>query len=133
MKDMSAVYLTLVYLHLATILPAFFIGGFMLAKPKGTPRHRWLGKLYMVLMLLTGVITLLMPARVGPQVLNHFGVIHIFSVIVLIAVPLAYFAARNHQHKRHALNMIATYVGGILIAGAFAFMPGRLLHHWLFQ
>jgi len=29
--------------------------------------------------------------------------------------------------------MIGVYVGGILIAGTFALMPGRLLHEWLFR
>ena len=30
------------------------------------------------------------------------------------------------------MSMISTYVGGILIAGSFALMPGRLLNDWLF-
>jgi uncharacterized membrane protein len=28
--------------------------------------------------------------------------------------------------------MLGLYFGGILIAGAFAFTPGRMLHAWLF-
>jgi len=32
----------------------------------------------------------------------------------------------------HRANMLGVYVGGVLIAGAFALMPGRLLHGWLF-
>jgi uncharacterized membrane protein len=28
--------------------------------------------------------------------------------------------------------MLGLYLGGILIAGAFAFSPGRMLHAWLF-
>jgi uncharacterized membrane protein len=33
--------------------------------------------------------------------------------------------------KSHRNNMIGLYVGGLIIAGSFAFMPGRLLHTWL--
>lgn len=127
------VYLPLAYAHLATIVPAFAIGTYMMFARKGSPRHRLLGKTYMLLMLATAVITLFMPALVGPTVLGHFGFIHLFSALVLISVPRAYSAAQRHDVKTHAGNMIGLYVGGILIAGAFTFMPGRLLNTWLFH
>jgi uncharacterized membrane protein len=133
MDSASPDYLMLAYLHLATIAPAFLIGTFLLLNPKGTPWHRMLGKVYMVLMLLTAVITLSMPARVGPQFLHHFGFIHLFSVMVIWTVPVAYLAARRGDIKTHRSNMLGMYIGGLLIAGSFAFMPGRLLHHWLFN
>ncbi|HET9587863.1 MAG TPA: DUF2306 domain-containing protein [Anaerolineales bacterium] len=126
------VYTQLAYLHLATVLPAFAIGAFQLLRRKGTPSHKLLGRVYMVLMLATGLITLAMPAQVGPQFLGHFGFIHIFSLLALINVPAAYFAARRGVIKLHRANMISLYVGGVLIAGAFAFSPGRMLHEWLF-
>lgn len=125
-------YLQLAYIHLASIIPAFLIGTFLLINRKGTPLHRGLGKLYMMLMLFTAIVTLFMSAEVGPQLLNHFGFIHLFSLLVLVEVPLAYFAARNGNIKSHKSNMIGLYFGGILIAGSFTFVPGRLLHSWLF-
>ena len=73
------VYLPLAYAHLATIVPAFVIGAYMMFARKGSPRHRLLGKTYMLLMLATAVITLFMPALVGPTLLGHFGFIHLFS------------------------------------------------------
>lgn len=124
--------LQLAYAHLATIVPAFVIGTTLLLQRKGTPRHRMLGRVYLLLMLATAIITLIMPAQVGPQLLGHFGFIHLFSLLVLYNVPTAYFAARRSDIKTHRGNMIGLYVGGILIAGAFAFMPGRLLHDLLF-
>ncbi|MGZ9167143.1 MAG: DUF2306 domain-containing protein [Anaerolineales bacterium] len=125
-------YTQLAYLHLATVVPAFFIGAFQLLRRKGTPSHKFLGKIYMVLMLATGFITLAMPAEVGPRLLNHFGFIHIFSFLALFNVPLAYIAARRGNIKAHRGAMLGLYLGGILIAGAFAFSPGRMLHAWLF-
>lgn len=86
----------------------------------------------MVLMLATGLITLTMPAEVGPRVLNHFGFIHAFSFLTLYSVPAAYFAIRRGNIKVHRANMIGLYLGGILVAGAFALSPGRMLHEWLF-
>lgn len=126
-------YLPLAYAHLSTILPAFVIGTYMMIRRKGTPLHRLLGKIYMVLMLVTAIITLFMPAVVGPKLLNHFGFIHLFSFLVLYSVPNAYLAAGRHDIKTHKGSMIGLYVGGLLIAGAFTFMPGRLLNTWLFH
>ena len=126
-------YLQLAYCHLATVVPAFFIGTFLLLNRKGTPLHKSLGRLYLTLMFVTGLITLFMPARVGQQVVGHFGFIHSFSVLTLCTVPAAYLAARAGNVRAHRNNMIGLYFGGILIAGSFALAPGRLLHAWLFR
>ena len=125
-------YTQLAYFHLATVIPAAFIGTFQLLKRKGTPIHKFLGRVYMLLMLATALITLSMPAKVGPQFFHHFGVIHIFSLAALVNIPIAYFAARRGNLRAHRAAMISLYVGGILIAGTLALMPGRMLHKWLF-
>lgn len=121
----------LVYAHLATVLPAFVIGTYMMVSRKGSKIHRLLGKIYMALMMTTAVIALFIKAEVGPQLFGHFGFIHLFSILVLQAVPRAYFAARRHDRRAHAIGMISVYVGGLLIAGGFTLMPGRLMHTWL--
>ena len=125
-------YLHLSYIHLATVLIAFILGTFLLFQKKGTGMHRLIGKYFMVLMLVTAIIALFMPAQIGPKLLGHFGFIHLFCFLVLYSVPAAYFAVRKGNLVNHQANLIGVYVGGILIAGAFAFMPGRLLHKWLF-
>lgn len=125
-------YHQLAYAHLATIVPAFLIGTTLLFMRKGTRRHKALGRIYMPLMLVTAVITLFMPAAIGPRLLGHFGYIHGFSALALYSVPTAYLNARRGNIRGHRNAMIGLYIGGLLIAGAFAFMPGRLLHQWLF-
>jgi uncharacterized membrane protein len=125
-------YLHLAYLHLATVLPAFLIGSFMLLRKKGTPVHKVLGRIYLALMLTTATIALFMPARVGPTILGHFGFIHLLCALTIYAVPVAHFAIRRGDVKTHRGAMIKLYVGAILIAGAFAMAPGRLLNSWLF-
>ncbi|MBI3775411.1 MAG: DUF2306 domain-containing protein [Gammaproteobacteria bacterium] len=126
-------YQQLAYLHLATILPAFLIGTFLLLRRKGTALHKALGRSYLLLILATGVITLFMPAQVGPSLLGHFGFIHTFSLLVFYSVPAAYIAARRGDIKTHRGNMIGLYVGGIIVAGSFALMPGRMLNEMLFK
>jgi len=124
-------YLQLAYLHLGTVFPAFLIGTFLLLNRKGSPAHKVLGKVYMSLMLVTALVTLFMSAEVGPTLLGHFGFIHMFSFLVFYYVPTAYLAIRGGNIKKHRDSMIGLYVGGILIAGGFTFVPGRLLHSWL--
>ena len=125
-------YHVLAYLHLAAVIPAFAIGCLIFWRQKGTGSHKILGRLYMLLMMITALVFLLMPARVGPAWLNHFGYIHLLSLLTLYTVPAALIAARSGQFNKHKARMIYLYAGGILLAGGFALTPGRLLHTWLF-
>ena len=125
-------YKFLMYLHLATILPCVVIGAVLLILKKGTQIHKYLGRIYMLLMLITSIITLWMPARVGHTLFNHFGWIHCFSIITIYTIPEAYFAIRKGNIKKHKNAMICLYFGAIIIAGAFTFYPGRYLHTLFF-
>ena len=44
----------------------------------------------------------------------------------------ALYYARRGDIARHKRAMIGTYVGAILIAGAFTLVPGRIMHAVLF-
>jgi uncharacterized membrane protein len=126
-------YAVLTYLHLATVVPAFLVGTYILLNQKGTPTHRTLGKLFMILMLSTAFISLFMSGGGGTRIFGHFGFNHLFVIPVAIFVPRAYFAARRGDIKTHKGSVIGVYVGALLIAGAVAiFTPGRLIHGWLF-
>ncbi|MDE0422200.1 MAG: DUF2306 domain-containing protein [Gammaproteobacteria bacterium] len=125
-------YLDLAYIHLVTVLPCFLIGAWLLLRRKGTTVHKRLGRVYAVLILFTAIVTLPMPAAVGPRLLDHFGFIHLFSVLVLVSVPAALYSIRRGNVSGHRRHMVGVYIGGILIAGTFALMPGRLLYTWLF-
>ena len=125
-------YLNLAYIHLATVVPCFVIGLWLLARRKGTTIHKRLGWVYTVLIFFTALVTVFMPAEVGPRLLDHFGFIHFFSLLVLTCIPLAIRNIRRGNIAAHRSAMLGVYIGGILIAGSFALMPGRLLHAWLF-
>lgn len=125
-------YRLLMYFHLATVVPCFFLGTFLLLSRKGTVNHKLLGKIYMLLMLVTALITLFMPAQVGPQFLGHFGWIHSFSFLTLYTVPTAYLAIKKGDTKAHRRKMLILYFGAIILAGGFTFFPGRFLHGLFF-
>ena len=125
-------YIELMYLHLATILPAFVLGTILLIIKKGTKVHKIFGRIYMMLMLVTAFITLFMQAKVGPKLFNHFGWIHSFSFLTIYTVPTAYLAIKNGNVKAHKRKMILLYFAAIIIAGGFTFFPGRYLHTLFF-
>ena len=125
-------YQSLSHIHLWTILPALLLGLHLHLTHKGTDRHKLLGKIYMLLMFFTAAVTLLMPARVGPTLFGHIGFIHIFSCIVIYEIPMAYFAIRRGDVEKHRSYMVGLYFGGLLLAGALTFMPGRTIHSFFF-
>lgn len=125
-------YDTLMYTHLFTVLPCVFIGGLLLIIKKGTKIHKGFGRIYMILMLFTAMVTLFMPAKVGGTFLNHFGWIHLFSFLTIWTVPTAYIAIKKDNIKAHKRKMILLYFGAIIIAGAFTLSPGRYLHNVFF-
>lgn len=126
-------YTLLAYLHLATVLPAFLIAtALLLSSHKGSLSHRRWGRVFMVLMLLTALLSLAMPAQVGPALFGHLGGVHVLSLLVLYSVPQAWQAARQGRVAAHRAIMRRLYAGGLLLAGSLALLPGRMLHGWLF-
>lgn len=120
------------YIHLITVIPCVFIGAYLLLFSKGTKWHRSLGKYYMISMMVTAIVSLFMPAMVGPQFFGHFGYIHLFSLLTLWSVPTAYIAVRKGQIKKHKIKMVLLYIGALMIAGGFTFVPGRFMYEVFF-
>jgi uncharacterized membrane protein len=54
--------------------------------------------------------------------------IHLLSILVLVTLPLAIWAARRHDVRRHRNAMAALFMGALVVAGAFTFLPGRIMH-----
>lgn len=117
-----------IQIHLATVLPAMVIGAYLiLVSRKGAPHHRALGYLYLTLMTVTALSTLFIH-EVSPHGFMGFSVIHLFVPLTLFGVVGAISGARTHNLRRHKSAMLGLFFGGILVAGALAFMPGRVLH-----
>lgn len=112
-------------IHLGTVLPALPLGAYLLVRRKGDALHRLLGRLWAGLMVTTAISAFWL------QESGRLSLIHIFSVITLISVPLAIFWIKRGDVARHRRAMTNTYIG-LVVAGLFAFAPGRLLGVWLF-
>ena len=130
--ELGSLYMTLAYIHLGTIAPCLPLAVWLLLRQKGTPVHKLLGKIYMVLISFSAVVAAAMPSMTVPRLWNHFGFIHVFCVAVFVSVPYALWAIRHGNVRGHAWAMRGLFLGGVVIAGAFTLLPGRLLHAWLF-
>jgi len=117
----------IVYLHLVAAASAFVLGAVQLARSKGTPSHRALGWTWVALMLTVAVTSLWIPSFL------HLTWIHVFTLLTLVSLPLALVHIRRGNVAGHAGTMKGLYIGGLVIAGAFAFVPGRVLGNLLFH
>ena len=126
-------YETLRTIHLIAVIPCIPIGFYLIyISKKGNNLHRIFGKIYLVLMFFQATVSFFMDARVGPQFLNHFGWIHILSVITVATVPYSLYAIKRGDVKAHSRSMIILFWAGLIIAGGFTLFPGRYLNELLF-
>ncbi len=118
-----------VQLHVATVVPAFFIGTWLIFfSGKGARNHRAVGYVYLTLMTIAAIAALCIHQIPAIDLLYGFGLIHIFSFVTLFGIAGALRGAWTHNIRQHRGAMMGAYIGGILIAGTFAFLPGRIMH-----
>lgn len=112
-----------IIIHVATVLPAIPLGGFLLLAPKGTPMHKTLGKVWLVLMLVTATSAIFIQSTGG------FSFIHIFVPITFHAAWKVVATARKGDIAGHKRQIVLTYLTALMIPGIFAFaIPGRLMN-----
>lgn len=116
-----------VWVHLATVIPALPLGGWLLWRQrKGDAAHRIGGRVWALLMIVTAIDSFWIRTITG-----GIGPIHIFSVVTLVQVPRAILFAKTGQIERHLKTMRGVYFG-LIAAGFFAMAPGRTLWALLF-
>jgi len=107
------------------VLPAFAIGTWLIfGSHKGSRTHRILGFAYLMLMLATAISTVFIRS-IRPGSLSP---VHLFIPLTLFGIFSALWNVRRGNIRRHRSAMLGLYFGGLLIAGAFTLLPGRLLH-----
>jgi uncharacterized membrane protein len=116
-------------LHAFAAMAAFVLGLVQLAAPKGTVPHRALGWVWVAMMASVALSSFWIHTICQ---LGGFSVIHLLSVFVLVMLPLGVLRARRHQVQAHARTMKGLFLGALLIAGMFTFMPGRIMHSMVF-
>ncbi|MCO6185508.1 DUF2306 domain-containing protein [Rhizobium sp. L1K21] len=114
-----------IQLHVFTVVPAAFLGAYIFTHRKGTPLHRLLGKIWIALMVVGALSSFFIHTI---RVWGDFSPIHILSVFVLLASVKAVYSARKGNIKAHRGVVTSMYLGGIVGAGLFTFLPGRLMN-----
>jgi uncharacterized membrane protein len=120
-------------IHVATVIPAFLIGTHQIFfSRKGAPFHRALGYIYLTLMTITAIAALFVHSVMPRGPFFGFSPIHLFVPLTLFGVVGALRGAWTHNVPMHRRAMLGVYIGGILIAGSLAFLPGRVMHSVVF-
>ena len=117
-----------VHLHVYAALAALLIGTIILFRPKGRGLHKILGWSWVAAMGTTAISSLFITGLNG----GDWSLIHLLSGWTIIALPMAIFAIRNRKVETHRRAMTGMFVGGLIIAGAFSFIPGRLMFETFF-
>jgi uncharacterized membrane protein len=116
-------------LHVLTVVPAFFLGTWQIFfSRKGARHHRAVGYVYLTLMTVTAITALFIHQIPAIDIVYGFGPVHIFSLVTLFGVVGALRGAWTHNIAMHRSSMLGVYIGGLLIAGTFTFLPGRIMH-----
>jgi uncharacterized membrane protein len=118
-----------IQLHAGAAIAAFGLGAVQLAAPKGTIPHRLFGWLWAGLMLAVVLSSFFIHTI---RLWGEWSPIHLLSLFTLVMLPLAVLQARRHQVDRHRRAMLGLFVGALVIAGVFTFLPGRIMHEVVF-
>jgi uncharacterized membrane protein len=121
-----------VILHLATVLPAIPLGIFVLLRRKGDRLHKVAGRIWMGLMFSTAVISLFIHSINSSDTFFGLSPIHFFSVLTIYSVPYSILMARRGNIEAHKRSVTGMFIGALVVAGVFSFMPGRFMWLWVF-
>ncbi len=111
----------IIQLHVAAALSALAIGTAILLGVKGRAFHKAAGWAWVICMMTVAI------GSFWIRTTGHLSYIHLLSGGVAITVPLAVVAAKRRNLKSHRAGMTRNFLGGLIIAGAFTFVPGRLM------
>ena len=125
-----------VIVHFATVVPAFFLGTWLLFfSTRGSRVHRLAGQAYLTLMAVTAFAAIFIRSfagwsvQVGPLKL---GLIHLFILLTYQGIWRTLRAIRQGNLAAHQASMRGMYFGALIIAGLLAFAPGRVMYRMFF-
>ena len=121
-------------IHVSAALAAVALGPFAiwarktrLARPK---LHRAFGYAWVTCMVLAASSAMWIRDYRLPN-FNGYSPIHLLVPLVFGSLYMAFYALARGNTRLHQRTMVGCYIGACLVAGAFTFLPGRLLHQWL--
>jgi len=114
-----------IQIHAFAAIFAFAAGLLQFAGPKGTIPHRVLGWGWVLAMVVVAGSSFWIHEL---RVVGPWSPIHLLSILTLVTLPLAVLAAHRHRVGWHRIGMVSIFIGGLLVAGIFTFVPGRIMY-----
>ena len=111
--------------HALAATLALSVGGIQLAFPKGTALHRGIGATWIALMAGVAISGFWIHEI---RLFGPFSPIHILSVLTLSTLIFSMVCIRTGRISGHRRSMVLLYLLGLVLAGAFTLLPGRIMH-----
>jgi uncharacterized membrane protein len=115
--------------HAFAAMGAFLLGVVQLSAPKGTLPHRTVGWIWVTLMLVVSVSAFFIHQL---RIWGQWSPIHLLAIFTLVMLPVAVWRAHKHKVEQHRRAMLGLFVGALVIAGLFTFVPGRIMYAVIF-
>jgi uncharacterized membrane protein len=110
-------------------MTAFALGIVQFSAPKGTSPHRTIGFIWVTRMVVVSLSSFWIHQL---QIWGIWSPIHLLSNFTLVMLPLGVWAAYRHAVDRRRRTMTGLFLGALVIAGLFTFVPGRIMHKVVF-
>lgn len=111
-------------IHLAAATLSVILGTAVSLAAKGTPRHKWLGRLWVLAMLVTALGSF----DIRELHHGHFSWVHLLSLLTFASLARAIWAIRHGDVRGHQFAMRGTFAGLVAAGIAAVAMPHRLLN-----
>lgn len=118
-------------LHAFAAMAALLLGIIQFIAPKGTLPHRTLGWVWVMLMVIISVSSFWIHGN-SWRLWRSWSPIHLLSIFTPLMLVLGVAYARTRNVRGHRITMISIFIGALVIAGAFTFVPGRIMHKVVF-
>jgi uncharacterized membrane protein len=114
-----------IQIHAFAAMAAFALGIVQFAAPKGTTPHRVFGWVWVALMAVVSLTAFFIHEI---RLWGPWSPIHLLAIFTAAALPVGVWHARRHDVARHRWTMIGIFTGGLVVAGLFTFVPGRIMY-----
>jgi LPXTG-motif cell wall-anchored protein len=112
-------------LHAIAAIFALIIGTFVIFRRKGDRLHKFLGRIWVTLMLVLSVSAFFIN---DIRMFGPFSLLHILAIVTIVSLATALWHIRHGNIDGHRATMRWVYFAALIGAGLFTLLPGRLLH-----
>ena len=115
--------------HMVSAILGLTLGPVVLYRHRRDRVHKILGYVWVVAMASLALSSFWIEAFWSPF---YFGPLHGFAVLTLVSLWMGVRHAVNRNFEAHQAVFRSLYSNGLIIAGAFTFLPGRSINRMIF-